>query len=41
MGALDVRSFTVGPVQENCYIVSAMPEPVRRATAGRRSCDRR
>jgi hydroxyacylglutathione hydrolase len=27
MGALDVRSFTVGPVQENCYIVSAMPEP--------------
>jgi hydroxyacylglutathione hydrolase len=27
MGALDVRSFTVGPVQENCYIVSAAPEP--------------
>jgi hydroxyacylglutathione hydrolase len=23
MSALDVRSFTVGPVQENCYIVSA------------------
>jgi hydroxyacylglutathione hydrolase len=23
MTALDVRSFTVGPVQENCYIVSA------------------
>lgn len=23
MDALDVRSFTVGPVQENCYIVSA------------------
>ena len=22
MSALDVRSFTVGPVQENCYIVS-------------------
>ncbi|HXP28749.1 MAG TPA: MBL fold metallo-hydrolase [Solirubrobacteraceae bacterium] len=27
MGALDVRSFTVGPVQENCYIVSVVPEP--------------
>jgi glyoxylase-like metal-dependent hydrolase (beta-lactamase superfamily II) len=27
MGALDVRSFTVGPVQENCYIVSAAPQP--------------
>jgi hydroxyacylglutathione hydrolase len=24
MSALDVRSFTVGPVQENCYIVSAV-----------------
>ena len=23
MSALDVRSFTVGPVQENCYIISA------------------
>jgi hydroxyacylglutathione hydrolase len=23
MSALDVRSFTVGPVQENCYVVSA------------------
>jgi len=23
MSALDVRSYTVGPVQENCYIVSA------------------
>jgi hydroxyacylglutathione hydrolase len=23
MSALDVRSFTVGPVQENCYIVAA------------------
>ena len=27
MSGLDVRSFTVGPVQENCYIVSA-PEQV-------------
>ncbi len=25
MGGLDVRSFTVGPVQENCYIVRADP----------------
>ena len=23
MSALDVRAFTVGPVQENCYIVRA------------------
>src|SRR6266403_1192210 len=23
VSALDVRSFTVGPVQENCYVVSA------------------
>lgn len=28
MSALDVRSFTVGPVQENCYIVSAADLPV-------------
>ena len=27
MSALDVRSFTVGPVQENCYIVSAPDAP--------------
>jgi hydroxyacylglutathione hydrolase len=26
MSALDVRSFTVGPVQENCYIVSVAHE---------------
>jgi hydroxyacylglutathione hydrolase len=26
MGAPDVRAFTVGPVQENCYIVRADPE---------------
>jgi hydroxyacylglutathione hydrolase len=26
MSELDVRSFTVGPVQENCYIVSAVGE---------------
>ncbi len=26
MSALDVRSFTVGPVQENCYIVRAHPQ---------------
>jgi glyoxylase-like metal-dependent hydrolase (beta-lactamase superfamily II) len=26
MGALDVRAFTVGPVQENCYIVRADPD---------------
>ncbi len=25
MSALDVRSFTVGPVQENSYIVRAGP----------------
>jgi hydroxyacylglutathione hydrolase len=27
MSALDVRSFTVGPVQENCYIVSDPAAP--------------
>jgi hydroxyacylglutathione hydrolase len=27
MSALDVRSFTVGPVQENCYIVSVADAP--------------
>ncbi|HEY5389912.1 MAG TPA: MBL fold metallo-hydrolase [Solirubrobacteraceae bacterium] len=27
MSALDVRSFTVGPVQENCYIVSDPEQP--------------
>jgi hydroxyacylglutathione hydrolase len=27
MSALDVRSFTVGPVQENCYIVSDPSRP--------------
>jgi hydroxyacylglutathione hydrolase len=27
MSALDVRSFTVGPVQENCYVVSAADGP--------------
>jgi len=27
MSALDVRAFTVGPVQENCYIVAAADEP--------------
>jgi glyoxylase-like metal-dependent hydrolase (beta-lactamase superfamily II) len=27
MSALDVRSFTVGPVQENCYLVSAADAP--------------
>ncbi len=27
MSALDVRSFTVGPVQENCYIVSDPGRP--------------
>ncbi len=26
MGAPDVRAFTVGPVQENCYIVRADPD---------------
>ena len=26
MSALDVRAFTVGPVQENCYIVRADAE---------------
>ncbi len=30
MSALDVRSFTVGPVQENCYVVS---DPLARADA--------
>jgi glyoxylase-like metal-dependent hydrolase (beta-lactamase superfamily II) len=35
MSALDVRSFTVGPVQENCYIVS---DPQAKPDAdGRRS----
>jgi hydroxyacylglutathione hydrolase len=27
MNGLDIRSFTVGPVQENCYIVRAAPQP--------------
>ncbi len=27
MSALDVRSFTVGPVQENCYVVSVADAP--------------
>lgn len=27
MSQLDVRSFTVGPVQENCYIVRAVSDP--------------
>jgi hydroxyacylglutathione hydrolase len=27
MSALDVRSFTVGPVQENCYIVAGAADP--------------
>jgi hydroxyacylglutathione hydrolase len=29
MSALDVRSFTVGPVQENCYVVRADAEAKR------------
>ncbi len=29
MSAPDVRAFTVGPVQENCYIVRADAEPTR------------
>jgi glyoxylase-like metal-dependent hydrolase (beta-lactamase superfamily II) len=29
MSALDVRSFTVGPVQENCYIVRTDPSATR------------
>jgi hydroxyacylglutathione hydrolase len=29
MSALDVRAFTVGPVQENCYIVRAGPDATR------------
>lgn len=29
MGALDVRAFTVGPVQENCYIVRAGSDATR------------
>jgi glyoxylase-like metal-dependent hydrolase (beta-lactamase superfamily II) len=29
MGAVDVRMFTVGPVQENAYIVRASPEAKR------------
>jgi glyoxylase-like metal-dependent hydrolase (beta-lactamase superfamily II) len=29
MSQLDVRSFTVGPVQENCYIVRAEPAPAQ------------
>jgi hydroxyacylglutathione hydrolase len=29
MSAPDVRAFTVGPVQENCYIVRASPEDSR------------
>jgi hydroxyacylglutathione hydrolase len=29
MSALDVRAFTVGPVQENCYIVRAGAEQAR------------
>ncbi|HTU79128.1 MAG TPA: MBL fold metallo-hydrolase [Solirubrobacteraceae bacterium] len=29
MSALDVRSFTVGPVQENCYVVRAGAEATR------------
>jgi hydroxyacylglutathione hydrolase len=29
MSALDVRAFTVGPVQENCYIVRAGAEQTR------------
>lgn len=31
MSALDVRSFTVGPVQENCYIVTATAAPAGEA----------
>jgi hydroxyacylglutathione hydrolase len=27
MSRLDVRSFTLGPVQENCYIVRGEPDP--------------
>jgi glyoxylase-like metal-dependent hydrolase (beta-lactamase superfamily II) len=29
MSALDVRAFTVGPVQENCYIVRTPEQPQR------------
>jgi glyoxylase-like metal-dependent hydrolase (beta-lactamase superfamily II) len=29
MSQLDVRSFTVGPVQENCYIVRVEPAPAQ------------
>ena len=29
MGAPDVRAFTVGPVQENCYIVRADPDATK------------
>ena len=29
MSGLDVRAFTVGPVQENCYIVRAGSRPPR------------
>ncbi|HEX4482708.1 MAG TPA: MBL fold metallo-hydrolase [Solirubrobacteraceae bacterium] len=34
MSALDVRSFTVGQIQENCYIVSAVPSPDAAAAPG-------
>jgi hydroxyacylglutathione hydrolase len=34
MSALDVRSFTVGQIQENCYIVSAAPSPDAAAATG-------
>ena len=30
MSGLDVRSFTVGPVQENCYLVRAHGEAAAR-----------
>jgi hydroxyacylglutathione hydrolase len=32
MSQLDVRSFTVGPVQENCYVVRAVPDPATPGT---------
>ena len=37
MSALDVRSFTVGPVQENCYIVAPPTGSARRRAGARRA----